>query len=179
MVEAVVEARNANDNSLRYWGLSVDKLPSGNWVKDKSMVVAARKQTEPWLVNLDIADGKHTVFFVISQTSPEIGGYDGEIALGGASFTFDGVDNDTINGFDIEVKNGKVMSTSKTGRDIETNEDGSHSWTEPFRKIGGAFQKIPEWVKEKQEIAALVALGVGVAGATSYVLYRKYKGKRF
>jgi hypothetical protein len=100
MVKAAITARNPSDSQTRFWGLGIDRVPRGNWIKDDAIIKSSRHQGDPWVFDLPIPDGKHTLYFIVSQTDLSIPGYNGEALFDKAGFTIQGVDNDTINSFE-------------------------------------------------------------------------------
>lgn len=179
MVEAIIDARNPRDNALRYWGISVDQIPRGNWVKDKAVISAAKDQNKPWIVDVPVSDGKHIIYFVVSQPNGELGGYDGQIAFGGESYNFEDVDTDTVFGFEVDVKNGKVKSEGK-GSTIETELE-SKSKFDVLGSIKGGLKKAYSAMDNANTKTALIITAVVTGGIGGYAAYKKYskKSRRF
>lgn len=133
MVQVAITARNPSDGNTRVWGLSVDSIPTGNWLKDGSIVKADKKTGELWSTNLQIPDGMHKVYFIISQT-PGLGTYSGEALFDQAGFNFNGVDNDSLVAFDMLVKNGKATrSTGVPATTGPTDIPGANKFITPIK----------------------------------------------
>jgi len=120
MVQVAITARNPADGNTRVWGLSIDEIPSGNWLKNSAIVKTDKKTGELWTTNLQIPDGRHKIYFIISQT-PGLGTYSGEALFDQAGFNFSGVDNDSLVAFDVLVKSGKAVRS--TGVPATTGAD--------------------------------------------------------
>jgi hypothetical protein len=109
---------NPEDNFSRTWGLGIDNVPTDNWLKDPSIIKQSGiKSGEKWEFNFQLTDGKHVVYFIISQTPGALGSYAGEAIFGDkARFTFVGVDNDSVAAFEVNVRGGNFTKTGKSNQ---------------------------------------------------------------
>lgn len=171
----MITARSPGDNSLRTWGVSIDTKPSGNWRKDDSVITSERHSGDLWNVDLPIADGKHTVYFIVSDTDPQSGGYDGSGILDQAAFNFKGIDNDTISAWPIVVKDGVAKSgqpsTQATSQDIET--EGGTDRFQAIRKLGNRLRNLTKEQKDKIAIGGGIATAVTISGIVIYKAVKK------
>lgn len=179
MVEAIINAQNPRDNALRFWGIGIDEIPRGNWVKDESVIHSTKSSGESWVSNVPLADGKHVLYFVVSQPNGPLGGYSGEIALGSTSFEFDSVDTDTVFAFEVDVKDGKVKTSTK-GSNLETEEggNGSNSRWNIFSQAGKKFSGMKTWMQQNQRKTIIIFAGIGLGGVGAYLLFRYFDNKK-
>jgi hypothetical protein len=114
---------NPEDGFSRSWGLGIDTIPTGNWLKDPAIIKQnGMKSGETWKFNFTLVDGKHTIYFIISQTPGLLGSYQGTAMFGDkAEFSFLGVNNDSVAAFEINVTGGTfVRSRSQPNTETET-----------------------------------------------------------
>lgn len=164
MVEVAITARNPNDNSIRAWGLSIDKIPTGNWLKDDSVIKTNKKSGELWKTNIDVPDGDHTVYLIISQTPGDLGTYDGEALFDQAGYNFAGVDNDSVAAFDMSVSKGKAKRNKSTPATTgPTDIPGESS---PFKSKLGSLSRVATKIKAWERDTWIKA---GIVGAVSAV----------
>jgi hypothetical protein len=178
MVQVAIAARNPTDGTTRVWGLSVDSIPTGNWLKDSNIVKTDKKTGELWNTNLQIPDGSHKIYFIISQ-SPGLGSYDGEALFDVAGFNFSGVDNDSIVAFDVIVKNGKASrATGVPATTGPTDLPTTNRFYTPIKSrlfmVGDKIRKVKlTW---KHGVGAIILVG-GTLSAI-YLYKRMYKKGR-
>jgi hypothetical protein len=172
MVKAQIIANNPEDSAIRTWGLSVDKIPRGNWRKDESVIQAERNEGDLWEFDFLPADGDHVLYFVVSQPSNMGGGYDGVATFDTAGFNFKGADNDTIMEFPVTVKNGKATRNSPKSQastqDVPENKAGVNSARlAKLKAFGSKVKGIKDWTRKQQATAAgivtVIGLGIGFA----------------
>lgn len=175
MVQVAITARNPTDGTTRVWGLSVDSIPSGNWLKDSTIVKTDKKTGELWNTNLAIPDGMHKVFFIISQT-PGLGTYSGEALFDTAGFNFNGVDNDSIVSFDVNVKNGKATrSTGVPATTGPTDINGGNKFLAPIKSRLYALGDKMRTTKLKWQHVGWAAILIGGSLTALYVYKRMMK----
>lgn len=187
MVQVAITARNPLDSAIRIWGVGIDKVPTGNWTKDESVVKATKRSGELWNSNLQLADGKHKLYFIISQTVLSNGTYQGEALFDTAGFNFQGVDNDSLAIFDVTVKGGKASRTSGTSAttkptDVQTEPTKTGFTSKASAQLAGIKNKLysvklwnrMDWVKAIVVTVAIVGAGFGIY----WIVKRMKNGKR-
>ena len=181
MVQAAITARNPGDGTARVWGLSVDKIPSGNWLKDPTIVKSSKKTGELWNLNLQIPDGMHKLYFIVSLTPNTNGTYAGEAIFDQAGFNFQGVDNDSLVSFDVNVKGGKA--TRATG--VPATTKASDVPTSPgfIAPIKSRIMNLGDKLKTSKYATwrnAGIATAVVIVAPIAFFYYRKMmrKGRR-
>lgn len=186
MVKALITARNPNDSMIRVWGLGIDKLPVGNWLKDPSIVKVNKRSGELWETDLPLSDGKHVLYFIISQTDPPLGGYTGEALFDGpapkdgAGFNFNNIDNDTIAEFPVTIKSGKATrdgSATSTTQEVPENRPGVT--TKVRNVLSGIKTKVTDANKKQLAMYGGIAIAAGIGGYVGYKLIVAKKRKRF
>lgn len=175
MVQVAITARNPTDGTSRVWGLSADKIPSGNWLKDPTILKMSRKTGELWNTQMQLPDGNHKVYFIVSQT-PGLGSYSGEALFDVAGFNFNGVDNDSLVAFDILVKNGKASrSTGASASTNATDITTGNKFTTPIKARLFALGDKIRSVKLTWKHAGLVVILVGGIFTALYLYKRVYR----
>lgn len=179
MVKAQIHARNPQDNVLRIWGLGIDKIPTGNWLKDPAVLKSNRHQGDMWEFDLNVPEGKHVLYFIVSQTNPDKGGYEGEALFGQAGFSFKGIDNDTIAEFPVMMKGSKLTRDSAVSQakstDIETTSTSSSGF-HPWQTIKGTVTKVKTSVTaepKKYIVIGGVIVAVPLIGFAAWKMYKK------
>lgn len=174
-MKASIVARSPGDNSLRTWGISIDKVPTGNWRRDDSIIKSERHSGDEWVLDIPVPDGDHKLYYIVSDTSRESGGYAGEVLLDTAGFNFTGIDNDTISEWPIKVKNGVATrgqpSSQATSEDIETTSNRFGS----LRELGNRIKNMTRQQKQKTVTYGGIAVAIPVA---AYVIYKVAKKSR-
>jgi len=181
MPMAQINARNNLDTSLRYWGIGIDKIPTGNWLKDADIVKAQRYQGDLWQPELNMSDGKHVLYFIVSQTDPSRGGYDGDAVIGEAGFNFKGIDNDTAARMPVIVAGGKIKRDSSSshaeGKDIPEN-----AFSGGFAGAGGRLKASLSSLRNMTaETRNRIAIGAGitvVGGIIVAICYKTWKKRK-
>lgn len=175
MVQAQITARNPLDNGLRSWGLSIDQPPTGNWLKDESVIKSQQLSNSLWSRALAIPDGRHTLYFIVSTSQVENGTYSGEALFDTAGFSFEGVDNDSVAAFDINVKMGKATRASASSRIGPTDLPTEGVVKAKFRGLIQSIKDMRHWNKQQtmKAIASLIAVGVVVV--VVYIVVKRMK----
>jgi hypothetical protein len=181
MVEVAITARNANDNAVRAWGLGIDKIPTGNWLKDDSVIKSNQKSGDLWKRSLDLSDGDHTLYLIISQTPGQLGTYMGEALFDAAGYNFAGVDNDSVAAFEMKVSKGKATRKggvpATTGpTDIPTT--GTSFLQGKFGGLGRLGANIKAWNKDSWIKVGYVSGGLAVTVVLFFVGKRILKGRK-
>lgn len=179
MVSASITARDQLDNGLRIWGLAIDTPPTGNWLKDASVIKASKNSGDLWSTVLAIPDGRHTLYLIISTTQASNGTYSGEALFDTAGFSFEGVDNDSVAAFDVNVKGGKATRASSSSRIGPTDVNTESPYR---RKLLGLYQSIKDmrhWNKSQTAkfVGSLVA--VGTILVVGYIVYKRMRMNGF
>lgn len=175
MVQVAITARNPTDGTTRIWGLSVDEIPSGNWLKNSTIVKSDKKTGDLWNTNLQIPDGMHKIYFIISQT-PGPTTYAGEALFDTAGFNFSGVDNDSIVAFDVNVKNGKA--TRATGVPATTGPTDVPVANRFLTPIKSRLYSLGDKVKQTKMTWNTVIVGLILAGSGAAILYYLKRSKK-
>lgn len=181
MVNAAITARNEADNSIRQWGIGIDTIPTGNWLKDESVIKSTKRSGDLWNVDIPLSNGKHTLYFIISQpNSLDLGTYTGEALFDIAGFNFVGVDNDSVAAFAVEVSDGKAKRASGTPATTDPTdlEDGGRL-SRILNFLKNPLAKI-EWDRKTWLKAGLVTgVSVGAVVSAAYILPKvRNRGRR-
>jgi hypothetical protein len=180
MASAMINARNPLDSGLRIWGLGIDKIPSGNWLKDESIIKSDRHQGDQWDFDVALSNGKHTLYFIVSVTDPTKGAYSGEALFGKAGFTFAGVDNDSVAQMDVVVKGDSV--TRADGKDSKTTDidtTDSSSKFNGFKKFGTKIASIKDLSRDTWIKIAAIGGAIGGGVIVAYLVLGRKKRRRF
>lgn len=166
MVKVAIQATNPSDSSIRTWGLAVDNPPEGNWTKNNMIYQAQKQSGDLWQFDLPLTDGKHTLYFIVSQPPSMPEKYSGEILLDNTSFGFSDVDDDTISPMDINVSGGKVTRATGSSYETKPKDIGDGRWSTVSRGLGKVKTRLTSidkntWIK---------IIGTGVAITASVVV---------
>lgn len=176
MPKFTVAANNDRDPFKRRWLLSVDNLPPANWPLvsnfDGVSFIENHTQGELMSVNLNLPNGKHTVYFATSApASGQYGTYSGGIQMDGIAGEFNSVDIDTVAAFEIEVKDNKaVKRLNQAAQDIPGAVTG--------KKMSAALNRVKAFTTKNSK---WLIVGVGAAaGITTltYFLMKRRNGRR-
>jgi hypothetical protein len=176
----MINARNPLDGNLRIWGLGIDKIPSGNWLKDGSIIKSERHQGDRWDFDVALSEGKHTLYFIVSVTDPTKGAYNGEALFGNAGFTFAGVDNDSVAQMEVVVKGDSVKRAD--GRDSKTTDietTGSSSKFGGLMRLGTKIAGIKDLSKDAWIKIATASGVIGGGAVVTYLVLNRKKRRRF
>lgn len=122
MVNIVAIASDPQDIHPRKWIMWYDYEPTTEWdslaslqaedAVDKLIEIhESRYSGDTQTGQIDLPDGKHSIYFGISQDGgPSFGTYSGTISFDGISKTFAGFDVNVIGKWDVNVKNNAVVS---------------------------------------------------------------------
>lgn len=187
MVLTAITAVNPEDTFSRTWGLGIDVIPTGNWLKDPSIIKQpAMKSGETWKFDFNLVDGKHTVYFIISQTPGALGTYQGEANFGDkARFTFVGVDNDSVAAFEMNVAGKKFFKVSSGSSDpVQDIPTTSGQFIPNIKGKFSFLRGIPLALKGKgsgqwNAWNAVIVTVVGVGGIVAALGLRKRMKRRF
>jgi hypothetical protein len=176
MVKIGVVANNERDSFERRWLIVVDKLPPLNWSLsanfDGVSFVEAHTQGQLMQTQLNLPDGKHTIYFAVSvPDSGEWGTYSGGIQMDGVSGEFTGIDVDTVAAFEIEVKdNVAVKRVNQSGIDIDPNDVSEDNI---FMKKFKEFRRFTMKNAKATVAVSATAFVVIVAGYIGVDMWRK------
>lgn len=180
MPSVVFTARNPLDTTLRYWGIGIDKLPVGNWLKDPDIIKSQRYQGDVWSPEIGLSDGKHVLYFIVSQTDPLRGGYEGEAAFpsSGTGFNFRGIDNDTVATLPVIVKGGNIKRDQNASQAVDKDipENAFSGFSKGGQVLGSLAARMKDaWANKKKEIGIVAIVIVVAVGAIC--IFKRLKGK--
>lgn len=158
MVNVTVQAVDPTDQYLRYWGILVDQVPGQGW-DIPGPNVETHRTTNTMTKVLQLPDGKHTIYFVVSNPTgvQSIGTYSGTINIDGISQQFSGVDVAHPFAIDVNVSNNVATKTGSS-----TQSGGAQGQLSNMTAKAKAF-----WAAHKNKIivgvAVAVPTGIGIA----------------
>lgn len=182
---------NESDPFTRIFGVWVDRTPPEGWTQTLDLQnTATIKQFVQSGASvdgaLDLSDGKHTIYVAISQTQSK------RLAAWTVDATFDGVkaptlaaiDWDTVGRYDVEVKNGKVVSQAgEAGQELDDiNNDDRNRVIETVSKVksevSDGIKKVVNKIDENRKESGIIA--AATAGfAIAVTLISNKRGRRF
>jgi hypothetical protein len=176
---------NPNDPYTRIAALWLDRQPPSNWTE--SVATQATANHKEFITNAkdtlveytpDISDGQHNLYLGVSQDEKsKLGVWSGTASIGGVIRSFDKVDYDTFAKFDFNVKDGKVLDSTKPNgkvtpptqvKTFKQKVSELFVWPEAFPP-----KDTREWISNHKVLLLLLSAGSGAA--VGYGIWRKKK----
>lgn len=133
----MVKASDPTDSFKRDWLIIADQVPiAPDWTKNADTEIHG--SGDVMSRDLTLTDGKHKVYFVVSQSGGvTYGKYSGDIQFDTKSAHFDGVDEYSPVGFNLDVKDNAVVSESSTAAASSTTDKATAFVKKYWKQIAG------------------------------------------